>query len=73
MTLSVVQRAELELDAAREEMAAARADLEEARLGVRTARNDGEDAEDAELPGVRIGIKELGDVLLKDVGNKIGS
>ncbi|KAJ8305740.1 hypothetical protein KUTeg_016285 [Tegillarca granosa] len=50
----------------------AREILSQAKLKLREQQMEGRDAAtDEELPGVKVNIRELDDVLLRDVGNKI--
>lgn len=68
VTLLAVQDAEGELEIAKLYADKARSKLEQARLKLREQQHAGEDDS---FPGVNCNIRELEEVLLRDVGNKI--
>ncbi|XP_028411970.1 putative IQ motif and ankyrin repeat domain-containing protein [Dendronephthya gigantea] len=75
ITLQTVHDAELELETAKQNSKVARDKLAQLKLRLREQRKEGvgntggEDA--SELVGIKVSIKELDDVLMRDVGGKI--
>ena len=68
--LGAVKDAEATNDAAKKRLATAREAMQEAKLAYRTARE--EESEEQEEVGQRIELQELDDVIIRDVGNKLG-
>jgi len=66
ITLKTVKNAEDDVAAAKSEAEKARGVLENIRLELRNNQNEGKD-----LPGMNCNIRELEEVVFKDVGNKI--
>ncbi|CAK8672610.1 unnamed protein product [Clavelina lepadiformis] len=67
VTLSTVKDAEGELEIAKLDAMKAREALEQAKLKLR----DQEHGDQEELPGIKCNIRELDEVLMRDVGNRI--
>ncbi|KAJ8306023.1 hypothetical protein KUTeg_016568 [Tegillarca granosa] len=72
ITLQAIHDQEDEVEILKMETEKAREILSQAKLKLREQQMEGRDAAtDEELPGVKVNIRELDDVLLRDVGNKI--
>ncbi|XP_035671647.1 putative IQ motif and ankyrin repeat domain-containing protein isoform X1 [Branchiostoma floridae] len=70
ITLPAVQEAERELELLKIEAEESRQRLAQLKLKLREQRNLGEGVEE-ELSGIKVTVRELDDVLVRDVGNKI--
>lgn len=72
ITLAVIHDAELELEVAKVDLEKLRDKLAEAKLKLREQKAESaDDLKGQEKPGLPVLIRELDDVLLRDVGNKI--
>ncbi|XP_078485832.1 IQ motif and ankyrin repeat domain-containing protein 1-like [Ciona intestinalis] len=70
VTLAAIQDAEGDLEIAKLDAMKAREALEQVKLKLRETQSDGKDDD---LPGVKCNIRELDEVLMRDVGNRIKS
>ncbi|CAD5125234.1 DgyrCDS13477 [Dimorphilus gyrociliatus] len=72
ITISAIKDAEAELEMAKVQLENSREKLAEAKLALREKQKEviGDENEE-ELPGLKVNIRELDDVLLRDVGNRI--
>ncbi|CAL1548532.1 unnamed protein product, partial [Lymnaea stagnalis] len=71
LTVQAIHDQELEVESAKIEVTTARDNLAKARLALReSTAAQGEDVEDT-LPGLKITIKDMEDVLFRDVGNRL--
>lgn len=72
ITISAIKDAEAELEIAKMNLEKSRSALAEAKLALREKQKENiGDETDEDLPGLKVHIKELDDVLLRDVGNRI--
>ena len=72
ITLQAIHDAEVEAESVRVEYEKARDKLAKAKLELRIKQAEGEKEEGVDsTPGIKVLIRELDDVLLRDVGNKI--
>ncbi|XP_019620264.1 PREDICTED: putative IQ motif and ankyrin repeat domain-containing protein [Branchiostoma belcheri] len=71
ITLPAVQEAERELELLKIEAEEMRQKLAGLKLKLREQRNLGKDGVEEELSGIKVTVRELDDVLIRDVGNKI--
>eukprot|EP00118_Oscarella_pearsei_P010653 m.66547 g.66547 ORF g.66547 m.66547 type:complete len:641 (+) comp35393_c0_seq2:388-2310(+) len=74
VTLQIVHDAESLLEEAKRNAEEAQKKLDEKRLAVREQQNpDADDPSSQDEVGIKVSIRELDDVLLRDVGNRIAS
>ncbi|XP_033122921.1 putative IQ motif and ankyrin repeat domain-containing protein [Anneissia japonica] len=71
LTIQVVHDAEHELEMSKIAAEEAREKLSQLKLKKREQQRQGHNLEGIELPGVKVNIKELDDVLMRDVGGKM--
>ncbi|XP_071965660.1 IQ motif and ankyrin repeat domain-containing protein 1-like [Antedon mediterranea] len=71
ITIQVVHDAEHELEMCKIAAEETRDKLSQLKLKKREQKRQGQDLEGVELPGVKVNIKELDDVLMRDVGGKM--
>lgn len=71
ITIQAIQDSECDVEIAKIDLDKARDKLAQAKLRLREQMKGGEELDDNDLPGVKVTIRELDDVLLRDVGNRI--
>uniref|UniRef100_A0A2C9KSV2 Uncharacterized protein n=1 Tax=Biomphalaria glabrata TaxID=6526 RepID=A0A2C9KSV2_BIOGL len=71
LTESAIHDQEFEVENAKLELESAREQLAKARLALRESSKTVDEETEEELPGLKVVIKELDDVLFRDVGNRI--
>ncbi|XP_074658400.1 IQ motif and ankyrin repeat domain-containing protein 1-like [Tubulanus polymorphus] len=71
VTLQAVHDIEFELEVAKLDFEKARDKLAQAKLQLRDQERENQGLTGQELPGIPVAIKELDEVLLRDVGNRI--
>eukprot|EP00128_Syssomonas_multiformis_P014362 Colp12_sorted_trinity150504_noHs@8586 len=70
LTLQQVKDAEVEVEKLRKDAELAKERLAQAKLRAREKRGE-EEVQEEELPGVKCNLRELDDVLIRDVGNRM--
>lgn len=71
ITLQAIQDQECEVEVLKIELDKARDKLAMAKLKLREQQKGGEEMDEDDLPGLKVTVRELDDVLLRDVGNRI--
>ncbi|XP_060605886.1 IQ motif and ankyrin repeat domain-containing protein 1-like [Ruditapes philippinarum] len=71
ITLQAIQDQECEVEVLKIDLDKARDKLAMAKLKLREQQKGGEDMDEDDLPGVKVTIRELDDVLMRDIGNRI--
>jgi len=71
VALGMIKQAEQTLDAAKKQAAASSAEYQDAKYQLREQQAENEEDSDENLVGIMVDLKDLDDVLVKDVGNKV--
>lgn len=71
ITLQAIHDQECEVEVLKIDLEKARDKLAMAKLKLREQQKGGEEISEEDLPGLRVTVRELDDVLMRDVGNRI--
>lgn len=71
ITLQAIHDQECEVEVLKIDLDKARDKLSMAKLKLREQQKGGEELDDNDLPGLKVMVRELDDVLMRDVGNRI--
>ncbi|XP_059144991.1 IQ motif and ankyrin repeat domain-containing protein 1-like [Physella acuta] len=71
ITLQAIHDQELEVETIKTELETAKNNLSKARLALRESKKRCDDDDEDDLPGIKVIVKELDDVLFRDVGNRL--